>query len=160
MMNLLSVCVAAVGLGIARSALDAVNALTQTKVSAGRRHPIADSGSAQQEIARAEAALRSGRAFLFEAIGDAWQTLESGDTPTAEQRATVRLSATNAAWASVAAVDSAYNLGGGSSIYESSPLQRCFRDIHTLTQHVMVASSSYEAAGRVLLGKEVPPGFL
>jgi hypothetical protein len=57
-------------------------------------------------------------------------------------------------------VDRAYNLGGGSAIYEKSPLQRCFRDIHALTQHVMVGVSSYEAAGRVLLGREVPPGFL
>jgi hypothetical protein len=60
----------------------------------------------------------------------------------------------------VRAVDIAYNLGGGTSIYESSRLQRQFRDIHTLTQHVMVGPSSLEAAGRALLGQDVPPGFL
>jgi hypothetical protein len=45
-------------------------------------------------------------------------------------------------------------------MYESSRLQRQFRDIHALTQHVMVGPSSFEAAGRALLGREVPQGFL
>jgi alkylation response protein AidB-like acyl-CoA dehydrogenase len=160
MMNHLSVCVAAVALGIARTALGAVKEMAQTKVPTGRRNAIADWSSGQQEVARAEASLRSGRAFLFEAMGETWEILNRGDSPSAEQRALVRLAATNAAWASVDAVDRAYNLGGGSAIYETNPLQRCFRDIHTLTQHVMVGVSSLEAAGRVLLGKDVPPGFL
>jgi alkylation response protein AidB-like acyl-CoA dehydrogenase len=160
MMGLLSVCVAAVGLGIARTAIETVREMAQTKVPMGRRHPIADWATGQQEMARAEASLRSARAFMFDAIGEVWQMLEGGDTPTDDQRAVLRLSATNAAWASADAVDRAYNLGGGSSIYETSPLQRCFRDVHTLTQHVMVGASTYEAAGRALLGKDVPPGFL
>jgi alkylation response protein AidB-like acyl-CoA dehydrogenase len=159
MMGLLSVCVAAVGLGIARTAIDTVREMAQTKVPMGRRNPIADWATGQQEVARAEASLRSARAFVFDAIGDIWETLGNGDTPTNAQRAIMRLSATNAAWGSVDAVDRAYNLGGGSSIYETSPLQRCFRDIHTLTQHVMVAASSYEAAGRALLGKKSRPDF-
>jgi alkylation response protein AidB-like acyl-CoA dehydrogenase len=160
MMNHLAVCVSAVALGIARTALETVKEMAQTKVPTGRRNAIADWSSGQQEVARAEASLRSGRAFLFEAVDEVWRLLSSGGTPAAEQRALVRLAATNAAWASVDAVDRAYNLGGGSAIYETNALQRCFRDIHTLTQHVMVGVSSYEAAGRVLLGKDVPPGFL
>jgi hypothetical protein len=47
-----------------------------------------------------------------------------------------------------------YNLGGASSIYAGSPLQRHFRDIHAATQHVMVSPSIYETAGRHLLGLE------
>jgi hypothetical protein len=44
-----------------------------------------------------------------------------------------------------------YELGGGSSIYQSSPLQRCFRDVHVVTQHASVAAGSLELAGRALL---------
>jgi len=49
------------------------------------------------------------------------------------------------------AVDRMYELGGGSSIYQSSPLQRCFRDVHVITQHASVSAGSLELAGRALL---------
>jgi hypothetical protein len=45
-----------------------------------------------------------------------------------------------------------YNAGGGTAIYARSALQRCFRDVHVATQHVMVAPPTLELAGRVLLG--------
>jgi hypothetical protein len=45
-----------------------------------------------------------------------------------------------------------YDLGGGSSIYRASALQRCLRDAHVVTQHAMVGEGTYELAGRVLLG--------
>jgi alkylation response protein AidB-like acyl-CoA dehydrogenase len=49
-------------------------------------------------------------------------------------------------------VDEAYRLGGGTSIYESSPLQRRFRDVHAATQHMLVAPATWELTGRLLLG--------
>lgn len=43
---------------------------------------------------------------------------------------------------------------GGSSIYESSLLQRCFRNVHTVTQHIAVAPDNLEDVGRVVFGLE------
>jgi hypothetical protein len=37
-------------------------------------------------------------------------------------------------------------------VFESSPLQRRFRDAHVGTQHAMVAPPTLELAGRVLMG--------
>jgi len=160
LMGLLAVCVAAVALGIGRGALDEIKEIAQTKTPVGRRKSLSDWSVAQVSLAEGEAALRAGRAFLFEAIGEMWATLDRGEQPTAEERALVRLAASQAVQGAVRTVDISYNLGGGSSIYESSRLQRQFRDIHALTQHVSVGPSSFEAAGRVLLGQDVPPGFL
>lgn len=159
-MGLLAIAVASVALGIGRGAVEDILDLAGAKTPMGRRRPLADWNVAQVELAQAEAALRSGRAFLSEAITDMWGVLENGELPSREQRALVRLAATAAVQGAVRAVDTAYNLGGGSSIYATSTLQRRFRDIHTLTQHVMIGQSSLEAAGRALLGQEVPPGFL
>lgn len=160
LMGLLAVSVAAVALGVARGAIDDIKELAGEKTPLGRRKTLSGWAIAQTGIASAEGELRAGRAFLHEAVGEMWQTLKSGGQPSAEQRALVRLAATQAVQGSVRAVDAAYNLGGGTSIYETSTLQRRFRDIHTLTQHIMIGPSSLEAAGRVLLGLDVAPGFL
>jgi hypothetical protein len=58
------------------------------------------------------------------------------------------------------AVDLMYNAGGGTAIYASSPLQRCFRDVHVLTQHTLVAPATLELVGRVLLGVEADTAML
>ena len=45
------------------------------------------------------------------------------------------------------------DIGGGTSVYESCPLQRCFRDTYAAVQHVQVQGGNFETVGRVLLGK-------
>ena len=45
-----------------------------------------------------------------------------------------------------------YEAGGGSAIHAESPLQRCFRDVHVVTQHMLVNSSLYEQTGKLYLG--------
>jgi alkylation response protein AidB-like acyl-CoA dehydrogenase len=72
----------------------------------------------------------------------------------------LRLAATNATEASMRAVDLCYTLAGGSSVYRSSPLQRRFRDVHVITQHMMVAPPSYEVSGRVVLGLPTDPSMI
>jgi alkylation response protein AidB-like acyl-CoA dehydrogenase len=60
---------------------------------------------------------------------------------------------------SVAAADLVYQLTGTSAIYESAPLERCWRDIHTAAQHMQVQDGRWETGGRVLMGLE-PGGRL
>jgi alkylation response protein AidB-like acyl-CoA dehydrogenase len=57
---------------------------------------------------------------------------------------------TQAVQASARAVDLMWAAAGGSPIYTSSPLERCFRDIHVATQHASVATLSWETIGRAL----------
>ncbi|HWY24937.1 MAG TPA: hypothetical protein VNX47_08450, partial [Nevskia sp.] len=69
-----------------------------------------------------------------------------------ELRRDIRLATTFATEESAAVVDRMHTLGGGSAVFESSPLQRCLRDVHVATQHMMVSESVYELTGRLLLG--------
>ena len=45
-----------------------------------------------------------------------------------------------------------YTDAGGAAIYTRNPLERCFRDIHAVTQHVSMNPANYEVSSRVLLG--------
>ena len=77
-----------------------------------------------------------------------------GDAVTDEQRRSLRLAATHATTAAAEATSACYTAGGGAAIYEDSPLQRVFRDVHVATQHAMVAPRTLEPLGRLLLGLE------
>jgi alkylation response protein AidB-like acyl-CoA dehydrogenase len=150
--GLLAVGVAAVALGIARRALDEVRALAARKTPAMAQRRLAERGTAQAAIAEAEGHLGGGRSFLLESVEAVWEHAAAGGAVRVEERARVRVAATHAVRASARAVDLAYELGGGSAIYLESPLQRCLRDVHVVTQHASVSAGSLELAGRALLG--------
>jgi alkylation response protein AidB-like acyl-CoA dehydrogenase len=149
--GLLALGVASVSLGIARAAIDELHELATAKTPTGSTRLLAERASAQSGLAEAEALLRSARAFMRETVTTAQARAESGDRLTLNERALLRLSATTAAQNCARAVDICYNLGGASSIYAQNPLQRHFRDVHTVTQHVMVGQPTLEVAGRVFL---------
>ena len=99
-----------------------------------------------------DAGLRAARAFLFEATENAWKRAQTGEPLRVEDRRLMRLAATHATLASARATDLAYTAGGGSALYNKSRLQRCFRDVHAITQHATVASHTYEMLGQIALG--------
>ena len=142
---------AAVGLGLARRAVDELVAIGG-KIPSGSGRSLAERPTVQAEIATAEATLRSARAFLHEVVDDAWEASRRGERPAVEQRRLLRLAATHAMAQAARAVDLCYTAGGGSSIWETSPLQRCFRDVHVATQHGMVAPRTLEPLGRLAFG--------
>jgi alkylation response protein AidB-like acyl-CoA dehydrogenase len=150
--GLLAVGVAAVGLGIARRAVEELSALALEKTPALGRRRLAERALTQARVAEAEAALGGARAYLREAVDRAFACAEEGGAIPLPLRARLRVAATAAARAGARVATSMYELGGGSAIYRASALQRCLRDAHVVTQHAMVAESTLELAGRVLLG--------
>jgi indole-3-acetate monooxygenase len=149
---LLAAGVSAVGLGIGRRALDELHDIADGKRPQFSTRTLAQSGFTQIEFARAEAALRSARAFLLDEVSSAWASLAAGNDVTIEQRIGIRLAATNAATAGVSAADTAYTLAGGTAVYDTSLLGRCMRDAHVVTQHIQTAPKLNEKIGRLLLG--------
>lgn len=146
--------IVAVMIGIARRALRELSELAATKKPAQSSKTLAQSQVVQIEVARAEAIIRSCYAYIEDEISVAWATICNGDRLGLEQRMRCRLAASHAGPELCRAVDIAYNAGGGSSVYSKSPLQRCFRDIHTASAHIMVGSRAFESIGRHRLGLE------
>ncbi len=158
--GLLALGIAGVALGIARSAIDELVRLATAKTPTGSRKRLAERAMIQMHVAEAEALLRSARAFLFDAIGAAWRTALGDGSISLAQRSLLRLAATHAATSAAKVVDLMYNAGGGTSVYATSPLQRQFRDIHVVTQHMMVAPPTYELTGRLFLGIDTDTSML
>jgi alkylation response protein AidB-like acyl-CoA dehydrogenase len=141
-----------VSVGIARAAIDAFTELAEGKTPMGASSRLREKPMTQADLGRAEALLRSGRAFLIEAIEEIWQEAEAGGVPSLRQRAIARLAAAKAAEASAQAVDLLYNAAGGTALFENNSIERCFRDVHATTQHIGTQAVNYELAGCVLLG--------
>ncbi|WP_375765369.1 acyl-CoA dehydrogenase family protein [Archangium gephyra] len=150
--GLLGVGIPAVALGIARRAIDELTALAnQKKLIAAGGQLLAKRPAVQEAVADAEATLRAARAFLFETVNT---TFEAGTRAevSVKHRAELRLAFTHATRSAARVVDRMYEAAGGTAVYRASPLQRCLRDIHVATQHAMVAPSTLELIGSVLLG--------
>jgi alkylation response protein AidB-like acyl-CoA dehydrogenase len=157
--GLLALGIAAVALGVARRAIDELAALAGGKTPSGSRRRLAERAVVQVQVSEAEAAVGAARAFLHAEVARAWAAACAG-TIALDQRARLRLAATYATASAARAVDAMYNAGGGTAIYATSPLQRCFRDVHVVTQHMMVAPATYELVGRILLGLETDTALL
>jgi hypothetical protein len=127
--------VAAVPIGIARAALDAFTDLARTRRAYRSRRLLRADPTTQGEIGGAELHVRSADALLSAAVGDMWRAVKAGRRPTLEQRAQLRVGCVNAGESAAAAVDIVYRLGGAASIFEGNRIERCFRDVHTATQH-------------------------
>jgi indole-3-acetate monooxygenase len=152
--GLLALAIAGVALGNARGAIDDLVALAGGKVPIGSRRPLAEKPGTQLELAKAEAVLRGARAGLLEATDSAWDTAEQTGSLTVISRAGLRLAAAHAVRASAEVCRAMHDLAGGTSVYDTCPVGRRFRDAHVATQHIMVAPGALELAGRALLGIE------
>jgi alkylation response protein AidB-like acyl-CoA dehydrogenase len=146
-------CIATVALGIGRAAIEALVEIAADKTPMGSRSVLREKPLVQVDLARAEALLRSGRAFLFDELGACWDDALAGREITLHRRASVRLAAWQATQCAIQAVDLMYACGGGSSLFQGNRLERCFRDVHAAGQHIAVATqSNLEPIGRVLFG--------
>jgi alkylation response protein AidB-like acyl-CoA dehydrogenase len=150
-----SMGIASVATGIAQGALDDIVALAAAKVPLLAPAPLATSALFQQELARAETAMRATRSLLYETAADAMAVVRGGSMLSLEQRARIRATAVWVTEQAAEIVDTAYRSGGGSSIYADNSLQRRFRDIHALTQHFLVKRDTLTTAGAIFTGQDV-----
>jgi alkylation response protein AidB-like acyl-CoA dehydrogenase len=150
--NCFQIGFAGVACGIARGALDSFVDTARNKVPFGMRSPLRDNAVTQSGLAQAEVNLRAARAFVLQSMAEIWKDLCAGATISVEQRVTIRMASTNAIAKAREAVDFAYHAAGATAIFENHPLERRFRDMHTVTQQLQARSSHFETVGAWMMG--------
>jgi indole-3-acetate monooxygenase len=147
---------AAVDVGMAESAIGDLIGLANT----GRQQlraavTMRDSETFQFEIGRVAAELRAARALYQAQVATHWRHALAG---TLNDEALLTQGTQAGIWIATTCVrvaDACFALAGGSAVYESSPLQRRMRDLHTAAQHAAVQQRHYVPAGKLLLGSSV-----
>jgi alkylation response protein AidB-like acyl-CoA dehydrogenase len=144
----------AMALGIARTAVDTLIEIAVDKTPERTTQRLRENHGAQIRLSQAESLVRSARLFLFNSLDRLWTTVTATGEAPIEERAHVRLAASHAVSSAVQAVDLMYAAAGASALYTNCPLERAFRDVHAITQHIGVHPRVMETTGRVLLGLE------
>jgi alkylation response protein AidB-like acyl-CoA dehydrogenase len=127
--------------------------LARHKVQRGIKAPLRDNAAVQTNLAQAEVGLRSARAYLRQCVADMWRHVCQPDGKlTVEQRILIRMASTYAIHQARNAVDFAYNATGTSTVFASHPLERRFRDMHTVTQHLQGRLPHFETVGAWMMG--------
>ena len=144
-----TICHSGWACGIGRRLLDELAASVHAK--GGRAGTLGSSESFLEGFARAEAGYRAARALVHEAWGDAWTTLERGDSPSTRQHSLLRLAMAHVTWAAHEAALFVYKASGTSGL-RAGTVQRLFRDMHAGTQHILVSPLVFRNVGRELAG--------
>jgi alkylation response protein AidB-like acyl-CoA dehydrogenase len=143
---------AAVAMGIARAALDALVALAREKTPALAQTSLRDNNVVQSKVAVAEATLCSARAWLHQVLRDAWAEADAAGALSLSTRMAIRLASTYAIQQARQVVDTAYHEAGATAIFDANPFERRFRDMNAVTQQVQGRHTHFETVGQWMLG--------
>jgi alkylation response protein AidB-like acyl-CoA dehydrogenase len=153
---MLSAAHAGFALGAGRAALDAIADTAPARVKAWPQTPLASHTAFQMDLGRADAKLRAARAYSYEAMGKLETRMLDGLPLSDGDWRDARLAVTFATDVAAEVTTFAFRAGGSGALYNTSPLQRLFRDVHAAAQHIAATDDAYEYAGRLLLGAVQP----
>lgn len=137
---------AAVAIGIAENAFSSFVRLAQDKTPLMSKTTLAANQLVQDGVGRARANIDAARAYVRDSVCRAFMADAESSTYTG-----LSLSATHATHSCIEAVDILYKLAGGSAVFATNPIQRCWRDIHVAGSHFLVNNEKYAANGQVAL---------
>jgi indole-3-acetate monooxygenase len=146
----------AIALGIARRALDEITEQAVEKVRGTPRSPpspLSSNPNFQFALGKAELQLASARALAFQVLSSVWTEARAGRVPPPAMQAEVRAAAVYITEVAQRVTTVASQSAGGGALFDSNPLQRCFRDVHAAGQHFMVSQSAYRALGQFKLAQ-------
>jgi alkylation response protein AidB-like acyl-CoA dehydrogenase len=146
-----------VALGLARNCIDAFFEIAGTKAPRNMHGLLRDQPISQFAVGEAEAHLRTGRAYLMQAVRQIWDEATSTDAPmvSLESRTNLRLAATHAIHQAAKVVQSLYQLSGATVVFDGNLIQRLLADMNVITQHSQARLAHIEIVGKHTLGLEI-----
>ena len=151
--------IAAPALGIARAAVDDSLDLIRNKIPNYTETILKDLQDVQMKLAEAEATLGAARAYVYSEVQSIWESAQKGNRIQMGQKMGMQMAGTYAVDACAKAVNLVHDIAGLTGMRDSHPLQRHFRDIHTIRQHAFISKARYQAVGQLLLDLEPNWGF-
>ena len=158
--GLLALGVAGTAMGNTRGTLRAFAELAAAKKNQGSAKTLSERVNVQAEMAKMTAAFRAARAYLHDEIGETWDVAQTSENIPVERRAALRMACTHMVRTGADIARNCYDLGGGAALFQSSDLQRRFRDAHAMTQHIVTAPGTWELTGRLLFGLPTDAGMV
>ncbi|WP_426757026.1 acyl-CoA dehydrogenase family protein [Myxococcus sp. Y35] len=145
--------IGAVAVGIAQGAVDDLLTLARSgKRRLYARTSMVDSPVFRNRLGRAETGARAAHDALRRMGEVFWEACQQSPATAYTLAPQVSSTLTWAVETAAEVVTACYHAGGGTSVRDGTPLQRRFRDIHTLTQHAAVAEGWFTQEGSALLG--------
>lgn len=140
-------------LGVGRRILDEL-----VKVIVPRRDVFGlsrDSATFKFNFAQAEARYRAARALAYDTWRGVSETCARGERPSLEQMTMVKLGLRHLHDVVSDVGTFAHRAARGASLH-NTVMQRFYRDIHSGTQHILLADQMVEECGRALMGQTAP----
>jgi alkylation response protein AidB-like acyl-CoA dehydrogenase len=151
--------IASVSLGIAAAVLSEMADQLSTEPAQPSGLRRADSEHVQHLLGRANAELRSARAFLHEVTADTWRRTCVGQDLGLEHGALQRLAATHAATVAAETSATVTTLAGTRAVTASDRLCRRWMDARTITANITVRDLYYRVFGGVATGGQIPSSW-
>jgi 3-hydroxy-9,10-secoandrosta-1,3,5(10)-triene-9,17-dione monooxygenase len=149
-------CLAGAGVGNAQAALELTIDAIKERSTSYTAMRMRDFQAVQLRVARAGAQIDAARLMIRGDCIDAERIAMEGRAPTIEDKLRFKRNVAYAMDLCTEAVDSLHALAGANGIYDRYPIQRLFRDQHSLAAHI---GFSWDAQGGpwalVALGGEV-----
>lgn len=151
-MPLFSLALAPVLIGIARQAIDSFVELAKSKTPTLSQTGLAVRPTIHADVARVEAQLGAARAYVYESAAEVTASSVPGQMLPEHVEQKRLLACTYAAESCCEVVDKVFNLAGATAIRQGQVLERCLRDVHTASQHLLNSPTWWEKTGQSYFG--------
>lgn len=151
---------AVAALGIAAAAIEDFLELAGTKVPATTQVKLCERELAQAAVAKARMLLESARHYLHATSAEGYAAAAAGQPLSTDMKISLQLANCHVVQACAQAVDLVFEAAGTSAIRQEQPLERHFRDVHVITQHMTKNSQRLVSAGRMMFGMTPDAGHL
>ncbi len=126
---------AAVALGVAAHGIEEFRELAREKRVHYSGDPLHENEVATARLAEAETSLAAAREAFYREATLAWERVEGGGTLDAATNEAITRVSILASEASMRALDGLFPLAGMAALFRDSAFGRCWRDLHTVSQH-------------------------